>query len=287
MSVEIISTSNISNPKVTVAIPVYNGAQYIKEAVESVLTSTYKDYEIFLINDGSSDNSKNICTQLSQQHSQITFHSFDQNQGLSNSLNRMLKHAKGTYIARLNQDDLMRSERLQKQVDILDNQPEIVAVGSWNRLFDEQGKEVLVLKFMETDEKIRKHWLLVGPFSDPTVMYRKDSALKVGGYEQEYWPADDTQMWYKLGKIGKLANIQEVLVDVRWHNDAGSLRYMSKMATSLYKAHIYAHRNVQKAPVSVQIYWVIQRLSNTILPPRLNWWIYRQMKKIIAVLLNK
>ncbi|MBD3365766.1 glycosyltransferase [candidate division WWE3 bacterium] len=287
MSSKTIQTSQIETPKVTVAIPVYNGSQYIKDAIDSVEKSTFTDFEIFLINDGSTDDSFEVCKALAQNHPNITFHSYKENQGLSNVLNHILNNAKGECIARLNQDDLMRPDRLQKQVDFLEKHSDVVAVGSWIRLFDEFGEEVMVLKFMSTDEKIRKHWLYVGPFSDPTVMYRKSTALSAGGYEQDYWPADDTQFWYKLGAKGKLANLQEVLVDVRWHGEAGSLKYMGKMADSLYKAHRYAHNNVQKGSLVTQAYWVFQLLSNKLLPPRLSWWVYRQLKQGIAFVLGK
>jgi glycosyltransferase involved in cell wall biosynthesis len=275
-------------PKVTIVIPVFNGANLVRETVESVQKSTYTDFEVLLINDGSSDKSEEVCMELADRYSHNTiFHSFKQNEGLAHTLNFGLEYARGEYIARLNQDDIVRPDRIEKQVAFLDSNPKVVAVGSWIRLFDNEDNQVAILKFMPTDKAIRKHWLVTGPFSDPTVMYRKQPAIDVGGYEQKYWPADDTQMWYKLGKIGELANIQEVLVDVRWHGSAGSLKYMGKMAWSLYKAHRFAHRNVQKASILVQIYWVLQLIGNRILPPRLSWWIYRQLKKLIAFFLEK
>lgn len=283
-SVAVSSDSLVSiNPLVTAVIPVYNGSAYIDEAVESILANTFKDIQILLINDGSTDNSHEKCTLLSQKYLNIDYHSFEVNRGLGETLNYALSHAKGTYICRLNQDDKMLPNRIEKQVAFLQKNPEVVAVGAWILLFDNKGNKQVV-KYQDTDEAIRKTWLMLGPFADPTVMYSKQAALDVGGYEQKYWPADDTHLWFKLGKVGKMANIPEPLVEVRWHKDAGSVKYASQMAFSLYRAHRYAHNNVQKAPLWLQVFWVGQFLSGWILPANFNWSVYRIIKRFVSTL---
>ena len=196
---------------VSVVIPVFNGAKFLEEAVQSVLKSTYRSFEILLIDDGSSDDSKKICRGLEAKHrGLIRFFPMPQNKGLGRVLNFALKKARGTYIARLNQDDIQLAYRLGTEVEYLNTHPNVVVVGSWNNLFDEEGN-TQVLKFLATDEEIRNMWLLISPFSDPTTMYRKAAAIKAGGYIQSYWPADDTQLWYRIGMLGKLANIQKPL----------------------------------------------------------------------------
>ncbi|MBI5613368.1 glycosyltransferase [Candidatus Gottesmanbacteria bacterium] len=271
-----------NNPHVSVVIPVFNGAQFLEEAVTSVLKSTFTNFEILLIDDGSNDHSKKICEHLVLRHSKkIRFLSIKNNRGLGRVLNLALREARGQYIARLNQDDIMLPHRLQVEVNYLSRHPEVVAVGSWNRLFDDKGT-THILKFLPTDEEIKKVWMLVSPFSDPTTMYRKSVALRAGGYIQKFWPADDTQLWYRMGKLGKLANIQRPLVHVRWHKGAGSVKFFRRMAHVTYRMHRWAHTTVQNAPWYIQIFWIIQYIAGLVLSPQWNWSIYWKMKSIIA-----
>lgn len=275
-------TTNNSHPLVSVIIPVFNGASFLVEAVDSVQKSEFRDFEILLINDGSTDNSKMLCRILEEKYPNLRFFDFEINQGLGRVLNFALKEARGKYICRLNQDDHMLPHRMQKQVDFLTNHQDVVAVGSHiTHFFDDGRKEIL--KYLETDAEIRKVWLMLGPFSDPSVMYHRDIAVKVGGYDQSFWPVDDTHMWYKMGMEGKLANIQEPLVDVRWHAKAGSVFYFREMAWQIYRVRRWAHKNIQKASLSMQLFWIIQLLCGIILTPKMNWIAYRYIKKLISL----
>jgi glycosyltransferase involved in cell wall biosynthesis len=270
----------INKPLVTVVIPVFNGASYLKEAVSSVAKSTFKSFEIILIDDGSKDASKTLCRHLSKKYKNIRFYSLKKNRGLGRVLNFAIKKAKGKYICRLNQDDIMLPNRIKTQVNFLEKNPDVVAVGSWIKLFEENGKTQIV-KFLETDEQIKKIWLIVSPFADPSVMYRKEIALKVGGYKQEFWPGDDTHLWYRMGKIGKLANIQKPLVKVRYHKGAASIKYFRKLTESTYRMHRWANQYIQPAPIYIQAFWILQFICGMTLPADWNWKIYRIIKKIL------
>jgi glycosyltransferase involved in cell wall biosynthesis len=267
-------------PLVSVIIPVFNGAKFLKQTVNSVLKSSYKKIEILLIDDGSTDKSKSICIELSKKNKNIYFYSFKKNRGLGRVLNFALKKAKGKYIARINQDDIMFKSRIQTQVSFLEKNPEVVAVGSWIKIFYQNGKEEII-RFLKTDKQIKKMWLIVSPFADPTVMYRKEIALKVGGYKQEFWPADDTHLWYRMGKMGKLTNIQKPLVKVRYHKNAASVKYFKELTIKTYKMHLWAHQFIQPASFFVQTFWVLQLIFGLITPPDFNWKVYRVIKKVL------
>lgn len=271
---------NNNTPLVSVVIPVFNGSQYLEETVYSVQNSSYKKLEILLIDDGSGDHSKHICKKLVKKYKNVRFYSFEKNTGLGRVLNFALEKAKGDYICRINQDDRMLKYRIQKQVQFLEKNRDVVAVGSWIRLFD-MHNHLEIIRFLEHDEDIKKMWLVVSPFSDPSVTYRKQVAIEVGGYKQEFWPADDTQLWYRMGMAGKLANLQEPLVEVRYHSQAASVKHFRKLAWSTYFMHEWAHNYVESAPFYIRIYWVCQLLSGLILSPYLNWTAYRIIKKII------
>jgi glycosyltransferase involved in cell wall biosynthesis len=271
------------NPMVSIVIPVFNGARYLEEAVRSIQKSTYKNFEVILVDDGSTkDNSKALIKRLSKEFDNVRGFSFGKNKGMDYALNHGIKKANGHYIARINQDDLMRPNRLATQVKFLQNHPEVVAVGSFIQLFTKDGN-FRVLKFLKTDREIKSIWMMLSPFSDPTVMYRKEDLFKVGGYEQRFWPADDVHMWYKLGQIGELANIQQILMDIRWHEGAGSLRFFRLDTKRTYNLHRWAHANVEKATVAAQLFWIGQLLCGLILPPSFNWKVYRGIKSIVDV----
>ena len=172
----------------------------------------------------------------------------------------------------------MLPNRIETQVKFFEKNPEVVACGSWIKLFEEDGK-TQIIKFLKTDEQIKKIWLFISPFADPSVMYRKDAVIKAGLYQQEFWPGDDTHLWYRMGKIGKLANIQKVLVEVRYFKEAASVKYFKKLSLSTYKMHRWAHEYVQPAPLYIQAFWIFQFICGMTLTADFNWKIYRILKK--------
>lgn len=278
---------DLKKPLVSVIIPVFNGASFLEEAVHSVQKSTYKNFEVLLVDDGSSDKSKHLCRDLQKQYKNVRFYAFEKNKGLGRVLNFAIAKAHGEFICRLNQDDIMLPFRLKTQVDFMQKNEEVVAVGSCIKLFEDNG-HYQIMQFLPTDEEIKKVWHIISPFADPSVMYRKQAAIKAGLYKQEFWPADDTHLWYRLGMIGKLANIQKPLVEVRWHDKAASVKHFRRLAISTYNMHRWAHEYVAPAPVSVQLFWFIQLICGVTLSPHFNWAVYRILKKVLnALLLGK
>lgn len=276
------NTHKKNHPYVSVVIPIFNGALHLAEAVRSVQKSTYRKFEILLVDDGSTDQSKELCKMITKQYKNVRYYDFLRNKGLGRVLNFALKKAHGRYICRLNQDDRMLPHRIATQVRYLDNHRNVVAVGSWIRLFEEKGR-IMTLKFIKDDGEIKRLWYIVSPFSDPSVMYRKDVAISAGGYFQSMWPADDTHLWYRLGTRGKLANIQKPLVEVRWHKDAASVKYFRKLAQSTFAMHLWTDQYLAKAPWYVHLYWIVQYLAGMTLTPDINWGVYRAIKRFIAV----
>jgi len=279
--------TKVKTPLVSVVIPVFNGDSFIEQTVNSVLKSTYKNFEIILVDDGSTDSSKKTCTKIAKQSKKIKFYSFEKNKGMDKALKLALSSASGKYIARINQDDLMRPTRLQKQVSFLEKNKDHVAVGGYTKMFTKTNKNFDVIKFPLKDEEIKAVWMKLSPFADPAVMYRKSAYLKTKGYNQAMWPVDDVHMWYMLGKIGKLANLPVILTDVRWHESAGSMKNHKIQMKKLLKVHIWANKNVQKAKLSDWMFWFAQSLAGYTFGPKFNWAVYRLIKKINYFLFKK
>lgn len=271
--------TNKTTPLISIIIPVFNGANFIGETVNSILKSSYKNFEIILVDDGSTDKTKKTCQKLEKKNKKIKFYSFNKNKGLSHALNFAISKTKGKYIARLNQDDLILPYRLKKQLEFLEKNKDHVAVGGQIELFNKNGIFDNV-NFPLTNEEIKKQWLYLSPFSDPAVMYRKKAFAKTKGYKQSFWPVDDVHMWYQLGKIGKLANLKIVLTKVRWHNNAGSIKFHKLQMKKLFKLHVWASKFIEKPSLYIWGFWLCQYMAGYIFPPYFNWAVYRLIRKM-------
>lgn len=271
----------MKKPLVSVIIPVYNGSKYLKEAVKSVEKNSYKNIEIILVNDGSKDKSKELCIKLKRKYKNIRFYSFKKNRGLSNVLNYAIKKAKGKYIARLNQDDIMTSTRLASQVYFLENNSEYVLVGGHLELINNKAKTIDILSYPQTDQEIRNNWLYLNAFADPAVMYRKSIFLKCGNYDQNFYPADDYHLWFRMGQFGKLANLNIIVTKFRVHDQAATVRSHKRMIESTKKVHEWASENIQRPGLMVKVYWIFKYYLSIYSPPQLNFYIYRFVKKLV------
>jgi len=276
----IIKGQEIPWPPVTILIPVYGGGRYLRETMESIWQNCYPNFEVIFVDDGSRDDSKKICRQFTEKDHRVRFYGFDRNRGMDRVLNFGIKQAHGKYIARLNQDDLIKPRRLERQVRFLEKHPDHVAVGGQIILFTDKKKVFDRIYFPLTDQEIRAKWLIFSPFSDPAATYRKQAFLKTRGYSQGFWPVDDVHMWYQLGKIGKLANLPQVVTKVRWHGECGSIRFHRLQMQKIWEVHCWAAKNISLPPFWVWFFWVGQRLAGVFLPAEFNWYVYRQLKKL-------
>ena len=134
----------MKKPKVTVLMSVYNGERYLHESIESILNQTFKDFGFLIINDGSTDNTPKILKSYKDQRIKII--SNKNNLGLTKSLNKGIKLAKGEYIARQDVDDVSLSERLEKQVKFLNSYPSYAAVGTFTKIINEDSKVIFLLR---------------------------------------------------------------------------------------------------------------------------------------------
>jgi glycosyltransferase involved in cell wall biosynthesis len=210
-------------PIISVILPAYNGERYLREAVESILSQTFSDFELLIIDDGSSDRSAEIIR--SYDDARIVLISNETNKGLPYSLNRGLARARGTYIARMDQDDISLPTRFEEQVRFMENHPEIGIVGAWMRSL---GKpEGYVMKGFTEDEDIRANLLFNTSLAHPTIVIRakvfQDFALLYDPLLTQ--GAEDYDLWVRASKVTKLASIPKILVRYRIHgNNMSSTR---------------------------------------------------------------
>lgn len=206
-------------PYVSVILTVYNGEPHVGEAIESIRQQTFKDWELILINDGSTDDTEKICQSFSE--NRIRMYT-QENKGRGESLNRALGLAKGEYIAIIDDDDIAKPERLERQVSYLDTNDDIHLIGSWyeKQIEESMDAESTVAKPPCRNKEIRRSLPLTNPFGHSTVLYRRDAALSVGGYRTELDSCLDLDFYVRLAKADyNFSNIPEPLVVIRKHQN--------------------------------------------------------------------
>lgn len=137
-------------------MPVYNAAPYLRQSIESILGQSYQDFEFLIIDDGSQDHSLQIIQQYSDQRLKV--YSNEQNLGIIPTLNKGFELAQGTYIARMDADDISDVDRFQKQIEFMENHPEIDLCGTWATQFDEESSQTLELPLPDADIKAFLLW---------------------------------------------------------------------------------------------------------------------------------
>jgi len=215
--------SNLENaPLISVVMAVYNGAEYLDEAIKSILEQTLTAFEFLILDDGSKDNSLKIIQKYASSDSRIILITRE-NRGFAFSLNEMLAIAKGKYIARMDQDDIALKNRFELQIQYLENHPEVAVLGGGCHMIDHKGRYLTTLTHPETNEEIQSK-ILVGhcAISHPSAMIRRKILMDNGGYDLDYGLVEELDLWLRLGEQADLANLREPIIKYRLHNKSVS-----------------------------------------------------------------
>lgn len=205
-----------TKPKVTVFIPVHNRERYVRVAINSVLAQTFEDFELVVVDDGSTDRTAEVLAAYSDPRLRVLHN--PANLGIPASRNRGLEAARGEYIALLDSDDHAYPDRLERQVAFLDDRPEITQVGSWCSFMDSAGTMLdKVRRQPLAPADIDAHLLFHCPIINRTVMARTE-ALRELGYDTAFPRCQDYDMHSRLAIAGhSLANMPDILVCGREH----------------------------------------------------------------------
>ena len=200
----------MKNPMISVIMPVYNGAKYLNEAIDSVITQTYIDFEFIIINDGSIDHSFEIIEKYSKEDDRIIVINRE-NKGLSASLNEGIERSKGKYIARMDADDISINSRLE--IELCEMQAKNLDVlGSHYILIDDRGRKLNTVFMPVKEELIVLHFLNTVPIAHPVAMINKEFLLQ-HNLKYEDMPAEDYHLWSKMYNLGaKFSNCDEFLL---------------------------------------------------------------------------
>jgi len=208
----------LSNLSVSVLMSVYNGEKYLREAIESILNQTFKDFEFIIINDGSTDSSKEII--LFFKDPRIIYLENIKNIGLTKSLNKGMKIAKGELIARMDADDLSSSIRFSRQVSYLKHQPQVGVLGTQMEVINEAGKTINRYDVPCHHSMIVWTLLFGRSFAHPSIMIRRSVIEEVRGYDSAILYSGDFELWTRLVDRTQFANLPEALVRYRTHTES-------------------------------------------------------------------
>lgn len=220
----------MSQPRVSIVIPSYNCDRYLPEAIESVLAQTYQDFEIIVVDDGSTDRTSEVLQGYGDRVRAIR----QQNQGVAKARNHGIQQSQGAWIAFLDADDVLLPHKLAAQLAIADADPELGIVHSgWNRV-DADGNVLMPVELWhQIPELTLETWLRWKPVLPSAMLFRRDWLLQVGGFDPRFPPAEDTELLLRLALKGCQAKwLPDITVNYRQH-DASAMHKGLPQARSL------------------------------------------------------
>lgn len=223
-------TTHKPEPAISVILPVFNAAEYLRASIDSILGQTYPDFELIVINDGSTDNSAGIIASYSD--SRLISLSNTVNSGLVHSLNYGLSQATGKYIARMDADDIAFPDRLKIQFDFLEKNQSYGMCGTFYEIIDHQGKKIHKVELPQADKDLKTYLNFGNCFCHSTIMFRA-SLLTRFQYEEQYFLIEDYKLWYHFSRISQVAIIPAYTLQYRVHSNNISTRKRDQMLALL------------------------------------------------------
>ena len=206
--------SRSDSPAISVILPTYNCAEYLEESIQSILNQTFSDFELIIVNDGSTDDTDNILASLKDSRVRV----YRQlNHGLSKTLNRAILLSRSNLIARQDADDISLPDRLEKQYDFMRRHQDYGLIGTWATILEGRTLSTRAHCHPLHDADIRYALLFNNPFVHTSVMFRRSVISLAGLYssDPQRQPPEDYELWSRISRVTKLANIGEYLVQYR------------------------------------------------------------------------
>lgn len=269
------NSGKIQLPLISVVMAAYNTEKYIAQAIESILNQTFKEFEFIIIDDASTDNTWKIISKFADQDKRIRAFQNKTNQKVSYSSNKGIGKARGKYIARIDSDDWSYPYRLKLQFDFMEKNPDVGISGGIMEICDTRLRPIVQRRYDSTDKQIRKSIFYYSPFSHPLVIIRKSILLKTSLYNKKYFPAEDYELYFKIGLLSKFANMNEVLLKYRVIDDSLTTGQTKLMELNTLKARWkYIKNRSYKIGLFAILYNLIEYISIYLIPNKIKLRIY-------------
>lgn len=275
-------TKKNNQPLISVIMPVYNAGDFLVEAIESILNQTYQNFEFIIIDDNSSDDSWQILKKYKKIDQRVKIYKNKNHLGVSNTMKKAIKKAKGTFLARMDADDVSSPQRLEKQLIFLIKNPKNVACGTQCYIVNKNSKIIGEKKFPISFEEIYKYIFIFAPLQQPTLMINRKLLPKDFTYYQDGMnTAEEIELIFKLFQFGKITNLKEKLLYYRLHDKNTSLVDPKKtFLLTLYsriKAVLFYH---YRPTIKGLIYNIIQTFAILFLPKKFIVDLYQIVRKL-------
>ena len=257
-----------SKVKVSVVMAAFNEENVIQKAITSICMQSFDNWELIVIDDGSTDDTVSIANSLAERNSRIVVLKNDKNIGLAASLNKGVSLSHGEYIARMDADDVSLPDRLKLQIDYMDNNLDVTVLGGGAVYQDMKGVELGEVMMPETHEAIIAWMLRSSPFIHPTVMARRSFFEKTGGYNESLKRAQDYDLWFRGREIGRYYNLQVPIIR-HTQREKRSLRSLCDSFT-VRRLHASGIKEI-----SIIMFWLVVELVK-----RVSRSLYRLAKEI-------
>jgi hypothetical protein len=219
----------VTTPSVSVVMAVHDGERFLRDAVESVLSQTLDDFELVVVDDGSTDATGSILMEYARADSRVVAIR-QQNRGLSRSLNRAVTSARSPLIARLDADDVALPDRLERQLGFLARNDSVALVGGAVAFTNERGDVFAEQQYPTSDADIRRAFERTTPFVHSAVTMRRAAFDRAGGYRPVFVEAEDLDLWLRIADSHPLANLPVPVVRYRIHAGQATVRRLEIQA---------------------------------------------------------
>lgn len=262
-----------NQPLISIIMPVFNGAKFLESAIDSILNQTYTNFEFIIVNDKSTDSSLKIIKSYSDKRIKVLQNKV--NSGVAFSLNKALKIAKGKYIARMDADDISHPTRIEKQVNFLDKNSNIIAVGCQVKIIGDNNRITGTRRYPLDPKTCHDYLMLTSPIQHPTLMARAEIYKKIG-YTSEYKTAEDWDLYFKFLNYGQLSNINQYLYSYRQLFGSNGFKNIKKAFVLITKIRLNAILNYKYKPAWLML---LSNLIQTII-------VFTLPEKIVFKLFN-
>lgn len=206
-------------PTVSIHMCTYNREHFIQQAIDSVLAQTYTDFELLILDDASTDNTKEVVLPYLID-TRIRYITNEYNLGITKNRNKALSLSQGKYIAVLDSDDYwIDTKKIQKQIDFLEKHNDYALVGTYMNIVDNTNHLIKKVSYPTSHFLIKQLLLIKNMFAHSSVMYRKDIIISLGGYDESLAIWEDYDLWLKIGLTYKYSNISEYTTAYRKHDN--------------------------------------------------------------------
>ena len=264
-------------PEVSVLMPVHNAARFLKPAIESILSQSFKDFELNIVDDGSTDDSADIIAAYAEKDPRIRVLRLDVNRGIVQALNAGLALCRGEFVARMDADDVALPDRLADQVKKMTENPAIAALGGAVTYIDADGKELGLIRRCN----VHASPLAGSPLLHPTVILRRSLLSEHHlQYHEQYRYAEDYFLWLELQPYGLLDALESVVIQYRITESASRRKFLKPMLRAALRVKRDAILKLGIKPKFSDLVRMSAESLLLLMPTRLVWWLYNRINRL-------